>query len=784
MAKKPSITTIASGYQSTATLNNNFTNVRDAFDNTLSLDGSTPNAMQADLDMNSYDILNANSITTDTLTVDGVDITVVNEVKLNIADITTVANNITDVYLVADNIYGINNVSAAITNCDLINDVYQGAHDTNPTVRLDGSALQNGDIYWNTSLNLMRTYSNGSWYNTGAGGSTDGSLVSYTASGTGAVARTLESKERDCIAVLDFMSDTKRADVLARTGLYDNSTEIVAACNAGIAQGKAVYFPGGQYNFGSASTLRATALIFNLAAGQSLHVFGDGPGNTVIKEAAGQNAVIGRFDYIWLVRANNGAAARSVIFRNLTIDKNGASNGAPPTSAAWEQSHCLSIGASYTDASNTGSLQHVHIENVETLDKVGSGVILSGGAIYRAFISHCHGRNFSGLFGERGDLEFQASVEELTVIECTGGYIQTEPNFTTSFLGIKPTATFVSCMYNTWDLVGFDSDQDLQVFNLLNCANKDRGQGGEIWTRVARLNIQGGIFGITNRIDWRCSSSRVSNATLIIGVDAATNAFLPLYISSISNVSPYYQNHVFTNCNFVAQSTANGSTTGYAIFGSAAPTTSSYRVEFNNCTFSSAFQYTAECYRNGTFVFNECSLASRAGAFAIRAGSDSTYISDVTISNCDLTNVSGFLFTINAAGTTNWRLRFNGTMDYAKFTAMGRPATEYQDTKVIHNCIWMADSRPAAAGLNGQIVRLRKPTLGQAAEYVCSTGDITTATWRISQQAGTVRNTTASRPTPDANDIGLVYLDTTLDADGKPIWWNGTAWVDATGLVV
>lgn len=26
--------------------------------------------------------------------------------------------------------------------------------------------------------------------------------------------------------------------------------------------------------------------------------------------------------------------------------------------------------------------------------------------------------------------------------------------------------------------------------------------------------------------------------------------------------------------------------------------------------------------------------------------------------------------------------------------------------------------------------------------------------------------------------------DTTLDADGKPIWWNGTAWIDATGLVV
>ncbi len=35
-----------------------------------------------------------------------------------------------------------------------------------------------------------------------------------------------------------------------------------------------------------------------------------------------------------------------------------------------------------------------------------------------------------------------------------------------------------------------------------------------------------------------------------------------------------------------------------------------------------------------------------------------------------------------------------------------------------------------------------------------------------------------------AYEFGVMYMDTTLDADGKPIWWNGTAWVDATGAVV
>ena len=62
MAKKPTVTTLQSGFNSTEVLNSNFENLRDAFDNTLSLDGSTPNAMDADLDLNGNDILNAGTI--------------------------------------------------------------------------------------------------------------------------------------------------------------------------------------------------------------------------------------------------------------------------------------------------------------------------------------------------------------------------------------------------------------------------------------------------------------------------------------------------------------------------------------------------------------------------------------------------------------------------------------------------------------------------------------------------------------------------------------------------
>ncbi len=63
MAKKPTLSTIASGYASNTTLNSNFEELRDAFDNTLSLDGSTPNAMGADLDLNGNNIIGATGLT-------------------------------------------------------------------------------------------------------------------------------------------------------------------------------------------------------------------------------------------------------------------------------------------------------------------------------------------------------------------------------------------------------------------------------------------------------------------------------------------------------------------------------------------------------------------------------------------------------------------------------------------------------------------------------------------------------------------------------------------------
>lgn len=69
------------------------------------------------------------------------------------ADVSTVAGISADVQTVADNVADITNFA----------DVYLGPKTADPTLRNDGSALQSGDLYFNTVANNMRVYSSGAW---------------------------------------------------------------------------------------------------------------------------------------------------------------------------------------------------------------------------------------------------------------------------------------------------------------------------------------------------------------------------------------------------------------------------------------------------------------------------------------------------------------------------------------------------------------------------------------------------------------------------------------------
>lgn len=81
------------------------------------------------------------------------------------------------------------------------------------------------------------------------------SLIGHIASGTGAVARTVQGKLRDVVSVFDFMTAAQIADVQAGTALVDVTAAIQAAIGAVTAAGGGtVYLPEGSYKVTSSLT--------------------------------------------------------------------------------------------------------------------------------------------------------------------------------------------------------------------------------------------------------------------------------------------------------------------------------------------------------------------------------------------------------------------------------------------------------------------------------------------------------------------------------------------------
>lgn len=147
MAKAPVLSDLTTQYEVMSAINTNNQNIEDAFQNTLSLDGSTPNSMQADLDMNGNDILNVNNLQINSIEVDGINVgTVAAEVEaqriLAEAAATLAAVDSARAELAALTAEGI---------LDNFNDRYLGIKSTAPTVDNDGNPLVAGALYYNNS---------------------------------------------------------------------------------------------------------------------------------------------------------------------------------------------------------------------------------------------------------------------------------------------------------------------------------------------------------------------------------------------------------------------------------------------------------------------------------------------------------------------------------------------------------------------------------------------------------------------------------------------------------
>jgi hypothetical protein len=106
---------------------------------------------------------------------------------------------------------------------------YLGPHASPPTLNNVGDPLENGALYWDTTLMAMFVWDGATW---GAIGADDASTIDFQQAGTGAVVRTAQDKMREWVSVKDFGA------------VGDGVADDTAAIHAAIVSGRSISFGG------------------------------------------------------------------------------------------------------------------------------------------------------------------------------------------------------------------------------------------------------------------------------------------------------------------------------------------------------------------------------------------------------------------------------------------------------------------------------------------------------------------------------------------------------------
>ena len=103
----------------------------------------------------------------------------------NASNINAVASANTNITNVANALSNINQVAGNLTGVTSFADIYLGAASSNPTTDVDGSSLEDGDLYFNTTSNNLRVFSTASgWQSAGSVTNGTSARFTFTVSGT------------------------------------------------------------------------------------------------------------------------------------------------------------------------------------------------------------------------------------------------------------------------------------------------------------------------------------------------------------------------------------------------------------------------------------------------------------------------------------------------------------------------------------------------------------------------------------------------------------------------
>lgn len=401
---------------------------------------------------------------------------------------------------------------------------------------------------------------------------------------------------------------------------------------------------------------------------QGLVMQGAGRGKTIIQEEAGAVTTAetatpgsGRFTtmfYCWLADpATRGYKYGSFHFSDFTLDKNGRSNGPPPTLFEWEGAHMIKFQGGGTPGAGTitASIDAVTFERIELKDKIGAGIVL--GPAYcrvRSLVirdiqstDHPSIAENGGDYGQKGCIEV-AIDSDLTVYEGVNClYSQIEP---TNAYDADRIAKFnlTNCTIATFEftfLPGANNGLSSTFINAANltCETAFISRGCHVQLANSRVKVSTDMYDVTfNAI----------NTTFLLPFDpAGVGTVTPMYLSRASSFTfqPYNE---LVNCKFMIDADTVPSTViGYGLRCNNTTTLPAV-VRIIGGMFDPRLYGVIDHYSTGGDVtMQNVRMAARSGGRAVHAGTFSSFVNRLRLQNCDYSACIGDWIYVQQAAT-------------------------------------------------------------------------------------------------------------------------------------
>ena len=556
----------------------------------------------------------------------------------------------------------------------------------------------------------------------------------------------------------DFTTGLINAGTLSRLGVVNVLD--YGAKGDGITNDSAAFRTAIDYCVSNNLVLQVPPGIF-MVDSQTLRIY-IAAGKSCIIRGSGRNSIIKRIDKS--ITANHQQMIRffaqegdieSIDISNLSFDGNARGNPLPDGAGNYHWEHCAVMRIS---GSLSGQIKNVRLDNLWFTDPVADNIWFAGEDdcyIDHAIVTNIYAENRNRV---RSDITITGGMVSCNVSNIVVTSFEVELN--QPYRGDSP---FVLNMVNVES--GFFDVEGRNMFL----------SGSNINTR--RFLIQRGTYRFENStfiLDSLSVERRINYGDTVFS--GCTFIYSVGPENEISDLSTYYEMDLrFINCKFVIDSpdpdfTVNPSSRGRAIY---TRTYANQKVTVIDCVFDPRFRTSVYSDRTGYLNLKDNIYGGKDNA--IRLASQTSLPCKAIIEGGNWDNVQGAFLQI-AVGVDGLELQL---IDIATdvFGFLGVTPVTTIIPKVNSRIIY-TNGTPSGGGFRGDTARRREPLHGQAYEWVATTTSTNNALWRMSKQAGIASGPTANRPVPNATDIGLQYLDTTL---GYLIFWNGSSWRDYSG---